>query len=167
MAYNQNSRKPGAKVLRSSYENGVFDYCTDTTDAWQDGIFTSITRSVKSEDPHLYLIYDDAVMVEEIASSFRLNTRGEIAQISDTSWTIIQDGYQVTVTPVNYTVTRVEFGEDSIDEKLRPVNLLKLFLAKAKEQHIVTLLEVSKIGAQKAKVLSENAIDYNGKIYTV
>ena len=167
MAYNQNSRKPGAKVLRSSYENGVFDYCTDTTDAWQDGIFTSITRSVKSEDPHLYLIYDDAVMVEEIASSFRLNTRGEIAQISDTSWAILQDGYQVTVTPVNYTVTRAEFGEDSIDEKLRPVNLLKLFLAKAKEQHIVTLLEVSKIGAQKAKVLSENAIDYNGKIYTV
>lgn len=165
MAYDQNSRKPGAKVIRASYEDGVLDYCTDTTDAWQDGIFTSITRSVKSEDPHLYLIYDDAVMVDEIASSFRLNTMGEIAKVGDKAWAITQDGYQVTVTPVNYEVVDEFMGEDSVDEKLRPVNMLRLYLAKAKEQHIVTLLEVSKVGEQKAKVLSDKEIEYDGKIF--
>jgi hypothetical protein len=165
MAFDQNSRKPGAKIVRASYDNGVLDYCTDTTDAWQDGIFTSITRSVKSEDPHLYLIYDDAVMVNEIASSFRLNTMGEIAKIGDKSWAITQDGYQVTVTPVNYEVVDEFMGEDSVDEKLRPVNMLRLYLAKAKEQHIVTLLEVSKVGEQKAKVLSDKEIEYDGKVF--
>ena len=157
----------GAKVVRSTYENGVFDYCTDTTNAWMPGIFSSITRSVKSEDPHLYLVYDDAVMVEELASSFRLNTRGEITQIGDKAWAITQDGYQITILPVNYDVEKTFIGVDGVDEHLDPVNQLRLYLAKAKEQHIITLLEVSKAGQQKAKVLSEHEIDYSGKIYTV
>lgn len=160
-------RGKGAKIVRSTYENGVFDYCTDTTDAWDDGIFTSITRSVKSEDPHLYLVYDDTVMVEALASSFRLNTHGEIAKIGDNAWAITQDGYQITVLPVNYKVEDTFIGVDGVDENIEPVNQLRLYLAKAKEQHIVTLLEVSKVGENKAKVLSEKAIDYNGKIYNV
>ena len=56
---------------------------------------------------------------------------------------------------------------DGVDEHVEPVNALKLYLAKAKEQHIVTLLEISKAGEQKAKVLSEKEIDYNGKIISV
>ena len=166
MAYDQDSRAPGAKILRSFYENGVFDYCTDTTGAWQEGIFTSITRSVKSPDTHIYLIYDDAVMVNAIKSSFRLHTYGEITQEGN-CWKIVHNGYQVTVTPVNYTPASAKFGEDGIDGELNPVNSLKLYLDEAKEQHLVTLLEVSKAGQQKAKVLSESEIDYNGQIYNV
>ena len=157
----------GSRVLFSTYEGGTFRYCTDTLGSWAPGIFTAMTRRIKSEDPHLYLIYDDVTMVNELAASFRLNTRGEVRQLDENRWAITQNGYQITVTPVNYTVTHSFCGEDGVDEHIDPVNMLRLYLPKAKEHPIVTLLEVSKIGAQKAKVLSENAIDYNGKIYTV
>ena len=168
MAFNQTAYDGhGATVIRSTYENGVLDYCTDTTNAWASGIFTSITRAVKSEDPHIYVIYDDAVMEQEWATSFRLSTRGTISKLDETSWAIVDGDYQVTVTPVNYDVVDVFAGEDGVDEHVEPVNALKLYLAKAKEQHIVTLLEVSKAGEQKAKVLSEKEIDYNGKIISV
>lgn len=168
MAFNQTAYDGhGAKVVRSTFEDGVFDYCTDTTNSWEKGIFTSITRRVKSEDPHLYVIYDDAVMVNEVISSFRLSTRGQISKISDNAWAITDGGYQITVTPINYSVVDFFAGDDGVDEHVEPVNALKLYLAKAKEQHIVTLLEVSKIGENKAKVPSEKEIDYNGKIYNV
>jgi len=135
--------KSGATVLRSSYENGIFDYCTDTLNAWDDGIFHSVTRSVYSDDAHRYVIRDDAVFLEELASSFRLHTHGEITE-EDGHWIISDGGYRVIVTPLNYTPERVVFGEDGVDSDLHPVNSLKIYLPKATEQHIETLLEVSR-----------------------
>ena len=90
-----------------------------------------------------------------------------MAKIGDNAWAITDGGYQITVTPINYNVTDFFADEDCVDEHIHPVNMLRLYLAKAKEQHIVTLLEVSKIGEQKAKVLSDKEIEYNGKIYNV
>ena len=110
----------------------------------------------------MYLIYDDAEFVQELESSFRLNTYGSIIQ-EDNTW-IIRDGdYQVTVLPVNYKPAYARMGEYGVDAELQPVQMLRLYLAAAKEQHIITLLEVSRVGQNRAKVLSEQEIEYNGK----
>ena len=166
-AFEQSNSRGGAKVLKSTYENGLFEYCTDLSVSWEKGTCSLATRQVKSPDAHIFFVYDDMVLYDELEASFRLNTRGAISQIGDTSWAIVKDDYQITVTPINYTVDRSVYGESGVDEHLDPVNMLKLYLAKAKEHHAVTLLEVSKVGQQKAKVLSATEIDYNGKIYTV
>ncbi len=166
IAYDQNVYGKGGTVRCSSYENGALFYETDLLEAWQEGIYERVTRKIRSEDPHLYLIYDDARYVKELASSFRLQTRGEIAQ-TDAGWTITQDGYQITVIPVNYTPEKAVFGEECVDEHVHPVNSLKLYLSKAEEHHAITLLEVSKAGENCAKVLSEKEISYRDKVYTV
>ena len=140
-AFEQDIYAPGAKVVRDAYENGVFDYCTDVLEAWEQGIFKSVTRSVKSEDPHVYYIYDDAEFMEELSSSFNLHTYGEIAQ-QENCWIITDGEYQLVVMPQNYTPEKAIFGENSIDCELRTVNSLKLYLSKEKEQHIITKLEV-------------------------
>jgi len=140
--FEQDVHGPGAKVVRSSYEDGVLDYCTDIVGAWEPGIFKSVTRSVKSADPHVYYIYDDAEFEKEMRSSFNLHTYGKIERQMN-SWVISEGKYQLTVTPVNYIPEQDEFGENGIDCELKPVNSLKLYLPKAKEQHIVTKLEVS------------------------
>ena len=132
------------RIVYSRYENGVLDFLTELADAWTPGIFTSLSRRIVSEDPHEYRIYDDAVFEQEYASSFRLHTRGDIVS-KDGSWIITQKNIQVTVTPVNYTPEYAEFGEDGVDERVEPVNSLKLYLPKAKEQHILTKITVQKI----------------------
>ena len=137
----------------------------NTANCWL-GSFTKNMRSVTSTDVEHYTIHDSLEIGSEYEVCFILNTYGEITQEGN-CWKIVHKGYQVTVTPVNYTPASAKFGEDGIDGELNPVNSLKLYLDEAKEQHLVTLLEVSKAGQQKAKVLSEHEIDYNGKIYTV
>lgn len=166
IAYDQNVHGKGGIVRCSNYENGVYAYETDLVGAWSEGIYESVTRKVRSEDPHLYLIYDDARYVDELSSSFRLQTRGEIAK-TDAGWTITQNDYQITVMPVNYIPEKATFGEECVDEHVQPVNSLKLYLCKAKEHHAITLLEVSKVGENCAKVLSEKEISYQDKVYRV
>lgn len=141
MSYEQDVLGPGARIVRSSYENGVLDYCTDTLGAWPPGILQSIKRSVKSDNPHEYFIYDDAEFLEETGSSFRLHTYGKITQ-QENSWSIEEGGYEITVTPINYTPAYAEYGEEGVDGEMKPVNSLRLYLPKAMEQHIITSLKV-------------------------
>jgi len=165
MEFRQARAFPDAGMRRADYIDGVLDCLADTTDAWQPGILRSIKRRVKSADPHLYLIYDDAEFLESCRSSFRLHTRGDI-RAKEGCWVITDRGYQITVTPINYTPQYAEYGADGVDENLEPVNSLKLFMAEAAEQHIVTLLEVSLAGAQKAGVETDGTIVYDGKEIT-
>jgi len=130
-------------ILRASYENNVLDYCIDTTGAWEDGIIEKITRTIHSDDPHEFLIYDDAVFTNEYESCFRLHTRGNIAKDGDT-YTITDSGYKITVTPINYIPSYAEYGEDGVDEDVLPVNSLRMYLSKSKECHLITKLTIGR-----------------------
>ncbi len=166
IAYDQNKHGAGASVLVSEYADDIFNYCTDTLGAWPEGIFTSMNRRIYSPDPHLYVIYDEALPCQPLAASFRLHTYGAVSA-SGSSYRIVDDEYQITVTPLNYEPQQIEMGEDGVDASIRPVNSLKLFLPKADEHRIATLIEVSPVGQEKARVLSPSSIQYEDSILTL
>lgn len=57
LAQNMEDPACSAKVLESSYENGVFTYETDVTASWE-GAFAKNVRKITSKDPHCYVIED-------------------------------------------------------------------------------------------------------------
>lgn len=169
IAYDQNKHGAGASVLFSHYEDGIFDYGTDTTDSWPEGLFTSARRRIYSPDPHLYVIYDDVQLSQPLAASFRLHTYGTIfgGDEADSPYRIVDGAYQLTVTPLNYVPQRAKMGEDGVDAAIHPVHSLKLYLPEADQHRIATLIEVSPVGQEKARFLSPSSIQYEDSILTL
>ena len=112
------------------------------------------------------MIYDEALPCQPLAASFRLHTYGTVSA-AGSSYRIVDDAYQITVTPLNYEPQRIEIGEDGVDASIRPVNSLKLFLPEADDHRIATLIEVSPVGQEKARVLSPSSIQYEDSILTL
>ena len=131
------------KILKAEYENGNFEYATDSAPAWVDAFERNI-RSISSPNPYLYVIEDDVKLNKADSACFILNTYGTITQEGD-DYIIVESDIKLTITTKNWKPSKVEMGECGIDGKERPVNRLCLHAIGAEEYRLVTEIKLCKI----------------------
>lgn len=131
----------GDVTMTADYREGHFTASTDLTGAWQNGIFTACSREVDSPNPALYTITDKAELCASGRLSFRLNTMGSARQ-ENGSVILTGEKSAVRITPLNWQPDEVWFEPFGVDEKLNPVNQLRLYTGTAKNHHLVTQIEV-------------------------
>ena len=130
------------RIICSEYDNDVFKYSTDLTDAWQEGIFKKNMRSITSENPLVFEICDDIEYVEECASVFVLNTYGEISK-TEKGFDIRYNGVALNITPKSWMPEKFII-EESKDGRGTRVNRLLLYTEKSRVHNLITELAVSK-----------------------
>ena len=137
----ENSASIG-KVLLSRYKDGVFEYSTDLTDAWQEGIFKKNIRSITSNNPLVFEICDDIEYYKKCACVFVLNTYGEITH-DNSKFNIQYKGVSLNITPKNWTVKKT-VTEQGTDGRGTKVNRLMIYTDKACMHNLVTELAIKK-----------------------
>ena len=85
-----------AKIKKSSFENGVFEWQSDNSQMWDKSIVKSNVRTIFSDKSDEFIITDEFEFSLPMGISFRLNVINE----SD-----------VTVEPVNWTPVSREYSE--------------------------------------------------------
>lgn len=160
--YRQNTTDPkqSGVVQQCVFDGTLLRYAVDITNPW-GGIFTKNVRKVASNSPNLYFIYDEVVCSNDLQVYFNLNTYGEVKHDNNLI-TITYKGIQITVYPMNWIPSKIWFGEDGVDGDLMPVNQLRLYSSKKASHSLVTVLEVSCIGAQKLKLMDSDTVFYDG-----
>lgn len=137
---------PGALVTQARGDGRGMMLTCDVSGAWPEGLFTGNRRSVLAEGPRSYRFEDHAECVQAMALSFRLNSTFpmvvERAAGAGVSVRIIGKGADLLVTPEGWTPAEVTTDEEGIDGEQRPVNLLRLVSAKAREHRLTTRIEV-------------------------
>lgn len=131
----------GAVSMTADYSGGHFTASTDLTGAWKKNVFTACSRAVDSPNPTVYTITDDAQLCVAGRLSFRLNTMGSARQ-ENGSVIITGEKSAVRIAPVNWQPAEIWFQSFGVDEKLNPVNQLRLYTGSAKEHHLVTRIEI-------------------------
>jgi len=128
------------KVLKSEYNNGVFEYVTDVTKLW-NGIFEKNIRHITSVNPYQYIIKDNIKLRDADMAVFILNTYGEITQEQDKY--IITDGdIRLVVSTQNWTPCKTEFGRYGTDGNGRNVSRLCLMTNSKNEENLITSVEL-------------------------
>ncbi|WP_020619626.1 heparinase II/III domain-containing protein [Paenibacillus daejeonensis] len=143
----------GGKVLQAKLQDGMFEYCTDTTAAWEPNVFERCTRSIHSDSSYVYRIRDTVRYVRPTASSFRLNTYGLVSRRGD-RWIIREGNIEIAVIPENYTPVSDFCGPDLIGSQrdqhgeYREVNQLRLYMDRAEAHDLVTRIEISRVESE-------------------
>lgn len=130
-----------AKVIKSEYNNGILEYETDLTAAW-DGVFKKNIRKITSPSPYRYVIEDNAAT--DYTVYFNLNTYGEIAE-KDGAVIITDTNMQLTIRCENWSPQRTEYGAYGVDGEGKTVRRLCMYPKKAASYGLVTSIELSKI----------------------
>ncbi len=142
------SQPPSAKgaelksaVLVSWAGREVVMIAADTTLSWEEDVFLSVHRRVFSPSPELFILDDDARMVQPMAVSFRLNTHCDMDRRDGEYW-IRGKKASLRVVPLNWLPVRYVADAEGIDSHLSPVNLLRLFTGPASSHRLLTAIEV-------------------------
>ena len=123
----------------AEYKDGVFCYYTDTTSAWEDGLFKHIERKISSEKAEEFVIEDCAELFEAMPMSFRVNTTLPVVIEKDGARIIgqYQDVWIQPMWDAEITVETVGVNGDK-----EPVNLIRLVSPSAVEHKTVTKIQV-------------------------
>jgi hypothetical protein len=131
----------GATLTSAVAANGMLLMAADTTLSWEEGVYKSILRRIVSPAAELYLLDDDARMVEKMPVSFRINTHGVIEERSGEYW-VTGERAALRIVPLNWAPASFTAGVEGIDSHLKPVNLLRLVSAAAEAHRLLTAIEV-------------------------
>ncbi len=141
LPYSQPADAPGGRVLQDEYTDGVFRYAADLTQAWQPGIFRSITRSLLSEKPTEMVITDRAECLQSQKMSLRFQSVYPITREGD-SFCIRGESVSLRITPVDYMPQDYAIREDGKTVCGEAVQQLVLYLPEAREYTVTTRLEI-------------------------
>ena len=130
-----------AKVLDTTYENGLFCYATDTTGAWNGGVYSKCLRRVVSPCADVYLVDDEAACPVPTVLHFTLNTHWEIVPAGK-GLRILGEKNDLYVAPLNWTPAEVTYGEHGIDSHERPAQRLRFTTGEVTEARLLTVLAV-------------------------
>ncbi|MDF2924135.1 MAG: hypothetical protein K0R57_3049 [Paenibacillaceae bacterium] len=132
----------GGRVAHASLEeDGVFLYTTELAGAWEEGLYKRNYRRIFAPSPCLYLVHDEVEYGGELASSFRLNTRGSIVQTAS-GFMIQGKAAWLSVACVNWQPEQVWHGAYGYDEHMHPVSQLRLYTGRSRSHSLVTAIEV-------------------------
>ncbi len=137
----QKPTREGAYLVRSSYENGIFEAVGDITRCWTDERILKNTRRIVSEDARVYRIEDEVLLSEAAPVSFLLNTLFPCEV--DGNAVLVHGTYAtVRVEPENWTPTEVECGLFGLNGDLKPAWRIVLRTNAAKRHGLTTRITV-------------------------
>ncbi len=137
----QKPTREGAYLVRSTYENGMFEAVGDITRAWTDERILKNTRRIVSKDVRVYLIEDEMEFTEDAPVSFLLNTLFP-CEVDGNAVLIRGDYSTVRVEAENWTPANVECGLFGVDGNLRPAWRIVLRASAAKRHRLTTRITV-------------------------
>ena len=140
---NGNQNGCGAKLLETTYENGVFRTATDTTGAWVGNVVEHSERRVESASAAEYILTDELTLSEALPVSFRVNTHAE-AEIKGDCVILHGISADLKIEPEDWKPVEITAVPESIDEHLEKVTLVRLVHAAAKEHTFRTKLTLLK-----------------------
>ena len=77
----------GAYTEKATFENGVFEWCSNNSEMWDNTKVLKNIRYVKSEKPNEFVITDEFVFTKPMSVSFRLNmTDKNTVQVDPVNW---------------------------------------------------------------------------------
>lgn len=134
----------GGRVLEARKSNGEFTYCTQLSDAWEEGVFKSNTRSVRMNCADTLCITDDAELCKSGRVMLLFNTHGHIRSVTDSEFVITKGDVEINISVNSSVGFKAVWGEYGVDDKLNAVNRLCLITDKAIRHHITTLIRLNK-----------------------
>ncbi len=137
----QKPTRDGAYLVRSSYENGIFEAVGDSTRCWTDERIRKNTRRIVSEDARVYLIEDEVELSEDAPVSFLLNTLFPCE--TDGHAVLVRGEHStVRVEPLNWTPAETECGLFGVNGNMKPTWRIALRSAAAKRHCLTTRITV-------------------------
>lgn len=138
----------GGRVIKSEKINGIFNYETDLSNAWEKGVFKKASRRIEMKSAESFTVYDDVVYANgKKQSMFLLNTHGNISRC-DEGYEIAHNDIKITVIPKNWIPEKAVIGEFGIDDDLKPVNRLALYTDKCEKYNIITEIKITRCEAK-------------------
>ena len=134
-----------AKVLDVKFENGLFCYATDTTGAWDDGVYDKCVRRVVSPCADVYLVDDEAACPVPTVLHFTVNST-YAAEPAGKGLRILGKKNDLYVCPVNWTPAAVTHGVHGIDSHEHPAQRMRLSTGEVTSARLLTALVVLEKG---------------------
>ncbi len=131
----------GGKLITATEVQGILRLSCDNRDAWDSGLFIKNIRSVVSPLPALYVIDDEIEMGKAMAMSFRINTDYPVLDKTSEVWVRGSQAI-LRIVPVNWIPSESIIGAEGINEKLEPVNLIRMLTKPSKTHRLLTVLQV-------------------------
>ncbi len=129
-------------ILTSAIEsNGIVMLTSDNKDAWEQGLFDINIRRIFSPAANLYIFDDEIMMSNPMELSFRINSRGNMAERDGEAW-IEGNKASLRVIPINWTPKEMTMEPEGIDSHERPVNLLRMVSNRERSHRLLTAIEV-------------------------
>lgn len=134
-------RAYGGKLGAAIAEEDLLLLVSKLAGAWPEGLFRTNIRRICSPSPRLFLIEDVVETATPLAMSFRLHTP-QSAEVCDNEAWIEAPGVALRVAALGWTPADVTAEPCGIDDRDRPVNLVRLVSAPAKKHRLLTVLEL-------------------------
>ncbi len=136
----QNPTRDGAYLVRSSYENGIFEAVGDITRCWNDSRILKSTRRIVSEDGNTYLFEDTMELSEAAPVSFLCGTLFP-CEVMDNGVLVHGDHTTVRIEPVDWTA-QVECVQFGVNGGLQPVWRICLRSSSTCSHHLRTRIAI-------------------------